>query len=440
MIDTATHLDLSAETGATAASIPRGVADYFWQEAQERRGLEMILLDTFRRWGYGDVIPPMFEFADTLAARAGRQLQAEMYRFLDRDGSTLVLRPDMTMAVARLVAGRLHDWPMPQRFCYAGSVFRYTEPQAGRQREFFQAGIELIGAGAPAADAEVLALTIQALEDAGLTSFRVVLGQIQYFAGMLEDMQLSPAARQDLQRAVDRNSEAALGDFLRETPLRTQQRRTLEEFPLLSGQDVHAIIAQADRHCLNYTMHAALENLRAIYDQLDAYGVAHRIYLDLTEINDLGYYTGITFEALAPGLGFSIASGGRYDNLVGTFGPQQPAVGGAMGLDRILLARRIQANAACQPSPPAPQALVATNGSRDALALVQEWRGGGLRIAVDLNSQATDNPALLWKEAHATGISRLLFWQEDGFLSYSPDAQSPEKWTIADARQRMTVR
>src|SRR5690606_4841213 len=129
-----------------------------------------------------------------------------MYRFLDRDGSTLALRADMTIPVARLVGVRLHDRPMPQRFCYAGSVFRHTETQAGRQREFTQAGFELIGAAGAAADAEVIALSIAAMTAAGLRDFRLVLGQLHFFHSLLQELKLSPEQTAHLQRAINRNS------------------------------------------------------------------------------------------------------------------------------------------------------------------------------------------------------------------------------------------
>ena len=318
------------------ALIPRGVADYFWDEAYARRRIELVLLELFRTWGYQDVITPMFEYADTFLNRSSKKLQTELYRFLDRDGSTLTLRADMTIPVARLVGVRLHDRPMPQRFCYAGSVFRHTETQAGRQREFTQAGFELFGTTAPAADAEVIALTVQAMHAVGLSNFRLILGQLQFFHALLQDLQLNPEQTAHLQRAIDRNSEAELAEFLRATPLRTQQRHTVEQLPLLSGPDAQTVIAHADRLCLNYAMHKALANLRDIYQVLDAYGVANEVYLDLTEINNLGYYTGISFEVLIPGVGFSMGGGGRYDNLVGTFGSPQPAVGVALGVDRLL--------------------------------------------------------------------------------------------------------
>jgi ATP phosphoribosyltransferase regulatory subunit len=392
-------------------AIPYGAADYFWAEALQRQQLAGTLLETFRRWGYGDAVPPTFEYADSLSAQASAKLQAEMYRFLDRDGSTLALRPEFTTPLARLVATRLHDWPMPQRFCYAGSVFRYVAPQAGRQREFIQAGIELIGAPSPDADAEVVALTVEALRAAELAEFRIVLGQIRYFGGLLADLKLQPHQEEALREAIERKSEPALAAFLRDVPLRTQQRRTIEELPNLNGSHLERTIEQADRLCLNYEMHAALENLRAVCAMLAAYNVADQVDLDLTEISNLGYYTGTTFEALAPGLGFSIGSGGRYDDLVGRFGKAQPAVGVALGVDRILLARHRQRGERISTHPLPADILAITNGdaatTAAALAQVQRWREEGQRVQVEVNGRT---PEEVLAYARRLGIAKVLRW------------------------------
>ncbi len=421
---------------ARYAPIPRGVADYFWHEAYRRRELEASLLDLFRRWGYGDVIPPTFEYADVLNARASEKLRSEMYRFLDRDGSTLALRPDMTIPVARLVSTRLHDWPMPQRFCYAGSVFRYTQPQAGREREFRQAGVELIGAAGPEADAEVLALTCAGLEQTGLENFRLVIGQMGYFHGLLDDLQLTPDQQQALLDAVDRNSEAELAEFLRATPLRTQQRRTVEELLSLRGAEIDAVIAQADRLCLNYAMHSALENLRAICASLDAYGVCDYVHLDLTEIYNLGYYTGITFEALTPELGFSVAGGGRYDNLLGAFGESHPAVGVALGVDRILLALDEQRGTSPPRRPRLPDLAVMTRRSAQCMALVQTWRQAGLRVEVTLGAEDGQEA---WQAIRARGMQALLVWDDGRFRLYteSSDNNSPALLSMEETQTYM---
>ncbi len=398
------------------------MADYFWAEAYFRRTLEGSLLELFRRWGYQDVIPPSFEHADTFLNRSNTTLQRELYRFLDRDGSTLALRADMTIPVARLVGVRLHDWPMPQRFCYAGSVFRHVETLAGRRREFTQVGFELVGAPTPAADAEVIALSSAAVINSGIADFKLVMGHLQYFDGLLQDLKLSPTQAQQLQRAVNRNSEADLSEFLRTTPLRTQQRHTLEQLPLLSGPDALRIIDQADRLCLNYTMHQALENLRAIHQVLAAYDVADRVYLDLTEINNLGYYTGISFEILVPGIGFSIGSGGRYDNLIGTFGPPQPAVGVALGIDRIVEARSLRENHPLDMQI-APHILVAPMGSHLCYTHIATWRAAGLRVAVSLDET---KGAHLWEQAARIGVPLALTWTGNGFCVYHAAAMTDE--------------
>ena len=136
-----------------------------------RREAEALLRELAQRWAYVEMIPPTFEYADILAAEAGTQIAEELYRFFDRDGHALALRPDLTIPTARLSGSKLYDQPLPQRFFYSGPAFRYEEPRAGRQREFWQAGIELIGASSPDADAEVLAFAARALERLGSGQF-----------------------------------------------------------------------------------------------------------------------------------------------------------------------------------------------------------------------------------------------------------------------------
>jgi ATP phosphoribosyltransferase regulatory subunit len=398
--------------------VPFGVADYFWDEARSRQSLLNQLLETFRGWGYGDVIPPMFEFDSTLSAQYDDTLRTGMYRFLDRDGSTLSLRPEFTTPVARLVGARLHDWPMPQRFCYGGSVFRYLEPQAGRQREFWQVGGELIGAPTPAADAEILALTATALKVAGLTEFRQIIGHIRYYRSLLEALALTPQQAQQLQWALERKSEPLLADFLRDTPLRTGQRQAVETLPHLVGENVDSILSLAERHIQNRGMHEALQNLRQIVDALTGYDILDSLVIDLTEIRNLGYYTGVSFETMTPGLGTAVGSGGRYDDLVGRFGPSQPAVGVALGVDRLLVARQRQEEAeASTGADRRPPALALPQGNPDALAHVQRMRETGLHIQVDVNNWTVDSA---FAYAAETGVCDILLW-EDGFQHHRRD-------------------
>ncbi|MEZ4768595.1 MAG: ATP phosphoribosyltransferase regulatory subunit [Caldilineales bacterium] len=365
--------------------LPQGVVDLFYEDAADKRQLEQALRSLFTSWSYDELIPPTFEYADTLASEAGTQIAEEMYRFTDRDGRTLALRPDLTVPTARVVGTRLYDQPMPLRLFYIGSVFRYERPQAGRQREFTQAGIELIGAGTPAADAEALALTVEALRLAGLQQFQVVLGQMAFFRGLLREIEASPDQIARLQSAIDRRNAGDLDAALDAVGAAGGLRRAFALLPDLHGGV--EVIERARRVVMNDAMAGALGWLAAVHPWLASFGVAESISFDLGETRGMEYYTGITFKGYAAGMGFAVCSGGRYDDLVGHFGPPQPAVGCALWLDRILLARQRQTG---RGGAAAATVLVAADGCPALAALSRAWRARGLRVELDLTVSTPD--------------------------------------------------
>ena len=173
---------------------------------------------TWTSWGYREIILPTFEYAATLSTDVGAGLDAEMYRFFDRHGRTLALRPDMTIPTARVVGTRLYDQPKPLRLSYIGSVFRYEPPRAGRQHEFIQAGVELMGTRGATADAESIALAVAALVPIGLPAFRITLGHVGFFRGLLLALAAPERLAARLRSAVDRKAEAELGALLQEVP------------------------------------------------------------------------------------------------------------------------------------------------------------------------------------------------------------------------------
>ena len=379
--------------------LPQGVVDLVYQDAASKRELESALRGCFRAWSYDELIPPTFEYADTLASEAGTQLAEEMYRFTDRDGRTLALRPDLTIPAARVAATRLHDQSMPLRLFYIGSVFRYEAPQAGRQREFTQAGIELIGADTPAADAEALALTVEALAAAGLRHFQLALGQMAFFRGLLAELDAPAAVLGALQSAIDRKNPADLAAGLQQATASQPLRRAFSALPQLNGGP--EVLQQGRAVSVNPAMQAALDWLDALHGLLADYGVVDHITFDLGETRGMEYYTGITFKGYTPGLGFSICSGGRYDDLVGHFGRSQPAVGCALWVDRILLARQRQG---WQPAPLAPDLLWAAGACPDCLRLLLALRRRGLRVELDVTGAGLEE---LSRRAAGRGIARV---------------------------------
>ena len=413
--------------------LPQGVVDLLFEDAAGKRDLEQRLRRIFSAWSYDELIPPTFEYADTLASEAGTQLAEEMYRFVDRDGRTLALRPDLTIPTARVVGTRLYDQPLPLRLFYIGSVFRYEPPQAGRQREFTQAGFELIGAATPAADAEALALTVEALQAAGLQGFQIALGQMAFFRGLLAELNAPPLVVAALQSAIDRKNPSDLSTVLDKLSVSRTVGLALAALPTLNGGP--EILRQGEAFCLNETMRAGLERLEAIQPLLAAYGVSGSITYDLGETRGMAYYTGITFKGYAPGLGFSICSGGRYDDLVGHFGPAQPAVGCALWLDRMLLARQRQGG---RPRRVRADLLIAADGCDQQLRLALQLRRNGLRVELDVSGCPSDELPRRAQErnirriAACTGDGRIVLFEDGATRVVTADELAAEAkgWTV----------
>jgi ATP phosphoribosyltransferase regulatory subunit len=380
--------------------LPEGVRDLLFADAEAWRLLETELRRTWSAWGYREIILPTFEYANTLATDVGAEIDAELYRFFDRQGRTLALRADMTIPTARVVGTRLYDQPLPLRIAYAGSVFRYEPPRAGRQHEFTQAGVELIGAPSRAADAETVALAVAALRASGLPEFRVTLGHVGFFRGLLAALALPDKVSGRLRQAVNRKAEAELAVLLAQAAgVSPTAREALLALPRLT-----------EHHCVHPLMERSLDDLRQVATLLEAYDVADVVSYDLAEVRDLDYYTGITYEGFAPGLGFNLISGGRYDELIGHFGPPLPAVGWALTLDRVLLARELQG---VEQPEPGSDVLLSAEGCPKCLEWAAAARRLGLRVEVDPLGLTPDQ---LWKAALERSIPRVAWHADTGGL------------------------
>ena len=320
--------------------LPIGVADLFFQEAAAKTALENTLGRTFQRWGYSRIIPPTFEYYESLSTGASPQLRHDMYRFFDREGRILALRPDMTVPTARIVGTKLFDQQLPLRFYYVGQVFRHEEPQAGRWREFTQAGIELIGAGSPEADAEVVTVAIDALRDMGIKDFQINLGQVTFLQAVLKNVDLANGELRLLERTIDRKNDIELQRLVAELGLEGDVGQAVLALPHLSGDK--SVLREAERLAPDIAARRAIERLERVYDILCTEKVVDHVILDLGEVRKMDYYTGVSFIGYVQGLGFPICSGGRYDRLISEFGADLPAVGFALGVERSLLVAQPQ--------------------------------------------------------------------------------------------------
>ena len=335
---------------AFQTQLPKGVKIYLPDEAAAKRSVEQRLLSVFTRWGYREVVTPTYEFADVLSVGTDETLQGEMFKLVDRDtGRMLALRADITPQIARIVATRLRDEPKPLRLAYVANVFRYEEPQVGRYREFFQAGVELVGLEKPEADAEMIAMTVEGLQALGLDRFQLNVGQADFFRGVLEELRIERGQGQRLQEALSRKDASTLERLVRELAPPASTAELLVALPDLFGRE--EVLERGARLVKNPRSERALANLAEVHRLLRAYGLADAVILDLGEVRGFDYYSGVHFEGYVSGLGAPLCGGGRYDHMLGRFGYDCPATGFAFEVGRALLAMEAQGVAVPQAGP-----------------------------------------------------------------------------------------
>ena len=315
--------------------IPPGTRDILPDEMRELRQLSASLLGTFERFGYGEVSTPTMEYENVLV-RGDERAAGASYRLFDEHGQVLALRSDMTIPIAPVVAARYPDAAVPLRLCYVSHAYRAVRPQRGQQREFLQAGIELIGAEAPTGTVDVLEVLCAALDAGGLPRARIGLGDAGLFAGLLQAMGVNEAQGRPAIEALERHDLVELEQRVNALSIAPEQKRTLVSLPQLRGDA--GVIARAIE-LGGAEARGPFSRLAEVATGLDERGLADRVIFDLGLVRDLGYYTGAIFEVYDPALGHVIGGGGRYDELLGRFGRSLPACGFALYVERMHVAQ-----------------------------------------------------------------------------------------------------
>jgi len=308
--------------------IPSGTRDVLPDEMRELRAITEAIREVLVAAGYGEVYTPALEY-ETVIGRAGGALRPA-YRVFDENGNVLVLRSDMTVPIARVVATRYAAAEPPLRFCYFAHSYRGVRPQRGQPREFLQAGMELIGSRAPHGTAEAVTVLCRGLDAAGLARYRVGLGDATLYPALLESHGVQTDDRARLLEELARGDFVGLERGLSELALDDDTVRLLLEVPQQRG-------GAGVLHGPAGPVADAVAGLRAIHELLEA-DVAERVIFDLGLTRAPGYYTGAVFEVYDPALGMPLGGGGRYDRLLGEFGRDLPAVGFALEVDRLHMA------------------------------------------------------------------------------------------------------
>jgi ATP phosphoribosyltransferase regulatory subunit len=312
-----------------ADRIPSGTRDVLPDEMRELRAMTDRIREVFERAGYGEVYTPALEYESTLAG-GWTGMTAPAYRVFDEQGNVLVLRTDMTIPIARLVATRYQHAEPPLRFCYFAHAYRGVRPQRGQSRELLQAGVELIGSPTPEGTAEALTVMCAALDAAGLENYRVGVGDASLYPALLETMGVGEEARERILQSLVNGDFVGVQREMQTTGVSGEDAELLLKVPKIRGGP--EVLAD-----LSGSLEEAATGMRAIHALLEP-RVATRLIFDLGLVRSLGYYTGAVFQVYDPAHGVPIGSGGRYDELLGQFGRPMPAVGFALNVERLHIA------------------------------------------------------------------------------------------------------
>jgi ATP phosphoribosyltransferase regulatory subunit len=354
-----------------------GTRDILPPESTRLLDVQARILGRFRLHGFREVITPALEYSEVVEEP---KLRDASFKLFDPDNQMLLLRPEMTTPIARLVAQRLRNAPTPHKLSYSLPVYRRAGVGHGQSAEFRQAGVEVVGSESPGEDAGTIALLVETLQSLGLRApreFVLVLGQTAFYEGYLR--RVAPEGASELLAALAAKDLVRVDEISSDIP---DEAAGVREIPRLVGPATDASIMQKAERYAEGEAAAALENLREILAHLDAGGHLDSVMLDFGLIGRHNYYTGAVYEVYASGLGFTVANGGRYDNLLRRFGEPLPATGFAISLERLM---------SVLPDREPPPMLVLVGGAVEATRLAAQLRSTGvpvLHLADDLAPEA----------------------------------------------------
>ena len=345
-----------------------GTRDILPPESTRLWDVQARILRRFRAFGFREVVTPALEYSEVIEEP---RLRDQSFKLFDDDNQMLILRPEVTTQIARLVAQRLRNNPPPHKLSYSLPVYRRAGVGRGQAAEFHQAGVEAVGSMSPAEDAEAIALLVDVLQSLGLRApddFAVVLGQAAFYEGYLREA--APEAAPDLLAALAAKDLVRVEEI--SDSLDSGAAVGVREIPRIVGPAKDGtVLERAEHYAPGEEARSALRNLREILDHLEAYGCLEAVILDLGLIGRYNYYTGAVYEAYSPDLGFTIASGGRYDNLLKRFGEPLPATGFAISLERLL---SLLPNAEVEPM------LLLVGDTVESTRTADLLRGSGVRV------------------------------------------------------------
>ena len=315
---------------------PEGVRDIYNADCADKLYIQEKIHSLVKSFGYHDVEGPSFEFFDIFNKERGSIASKEMYKFFDKEGNTLVLRPDMTPQIARIAAKYYENEEAPVKLCYQGKKFVNGSSYQGRLKETTQLGAELIGDASIDSDAEVIVMLVKSLLAAGLTEFQVEVGHINYFRGLVKQAGLDESVEDDFLEMIQNKNYFGLEELISRYHIESSIGEVFLRLPQMFGSI--EILQRAKQLTDNEMARDAIEHLQKLHEILKLFGVDRYVTYDLGMVNKLRYYTGVMFQAFTYGTGEFTAGGGRYDKLIAQFGKEKPSIGFSITVDYLMIA------------------------------------------------------------------------------------------------------
>lgn len=357
---------------------PLGMRDTLPELYETKSQVRNAIGNEMKRWGYQFMETPALEYYETVGT-ASAILDQQLFKLLDSQGHTLVLRPDMTAPIARVAASKLLKEDQPLRLAYSASVFRAQQREGGRPAEFEQIGVESIADETVSADGEVISLLVSTLREAGLKEFQISVGHISFVQEFFQQILGTEERAKSLTKFLYEKNFVGYREHVKALNLSSIDKQRLLEFLKLRGGK--EVIDLAMSLIENEKGKEAILQLKQLSEVVEDYGEQEKLKFDLTLVSHMSYYTGILFEVYADQVGFPIGNGGRYNLLLEKFGKTTGATGFGLRLDRLL-----EALGELKKEAPAHCILFSEERRQEAFQLARDKRTSGIKtILQDIN-------------------------------------------------------
>lgn len=357
---------------------PLGMRDTLPELYEKKNHVRTLMSEELKKWGYQFIETPVLEYYETVGS-ASATLDQKLFKLLDREGHTLVLRPDMTAPIARVAASKLLKEDLPLRLAYSANVYRAQQREGGRPAEFEQIGVEYIADNTVSADGEVIALMISSLQSVGLNEFQISIGHIGFVKELFFQILGTEERANALTKFLYEKNYVGYREHVRDLSLSFIDKQRLLDFLQLRGGV--EVVDRAFELIENGKGKESLLKLKKLWEIVCDYGLENKLHFDLTLVSHMSYYTGILFEVYANHVGFPIGNGGRYDLLLRKFGKKTGATGFALRVDRVLEAiKQLQTNTSVH------CILFSEERRKEAFQKAQEMRDDGKKVVLqDIN-------------------------------------------------------